>query len=66
VFHPLVSKLMPLVLLLAATSNPIVAKQNTISTSSLTSTIPSLNCCGPDPTCPPDQSCAVSATLIEL
>jgi hypothetical protein len=65
-FHPIVSKLMPLVLLLAATSNPIVAKQNTVSTSSLTSPIHSLNCCGPDPTCQPDQSCAVSGTLIKL
>jgi hypothetical protein len=62
-FQTTIGKVMSIVLLFAATSNPILLKQKTVSTPSLAPLVSSLNCCDPNPTCQPDQTCVVSGTL---
>lgn len=54
-----VSKLIPLVLVFVATSNPIFPQQPTSSTP----TRVTLNCCTPGSGCTPDVDCVVSDTL---
>ena len=64
VFQSTVSKLLPLVLVFASTFAPALAKQQTVSLPSLNApTGLSLNCCDPNPTCQPDQSCIVTGRL---